>query len=265
MSLKFTDSHAHLNFSAFEKTLEKTLKNAKTKNVFKIICVSSSVEDSKKAVALAKKYPKTVFASVGIHPQQTDPENNQSLENQIKELEILAKNNQVIAIGECGLDYNPAPPEEKDRSKEDQIYLFRKQVKLAKKLNLPLIIHCRKAFEDLIEILEKEDLSLKKGVFHCYAGGKKGIKQVETLGFYFGLTGNITYDEGLQNVFKIIPLEKILLETDSPYLSPIPKRNQENQPANIIFIAEFLARLKNKPIEEISKQTEKAIKELFNI
>ena len=265
MSLKFTDSHAHLNFSAFEKTLEKTLKNAKTKNVFKIICVSSNIEDSKKAVALAKKYSKNIFASVGIHPQQTDPKNHQSLEKQIKELEILAKNNQVIAIGECGLDYNPAPPEEKDRSKEDQIYLFRKQIKLAKKLDLPLIIHCRKAFEDLIEILEKEDLPLKRGVFHCYAGGKKGIKQAETLGFYFGLTGNITYDEGLENVFKNIPLNKILLETDSPYLSPSPRRGETNEPANVAIIAEFLARLKNKPIEEISKQTEENIRKIFCI
>lgn len=265
MSLKFTDSHAHLNFPAFEETLESVLKNAKEKRVFKIICASSNIADSKKAIALAKKYPKTIFASIGIHPQQTDPKNNQSLENQIKELEKLAENKQVIAIGECGLDYSPSPPGEKDRSKKDQAFLFSQQVKLAKKFNLPLIIHCRKAFKDFIEILEKEDLPSKRGVFHCYAAGKKQIEKVIALGFYFGLTGNITYDEGLQNVFSLIPLEKIILETDSPYLSPTPYREKTNEPANVSVIAEFLAKLKNKPIKEISKQTEKSVEKLFNI
>lgn len=257
------DTHAHLNFPDYEKDLDEVVKRSLEAGVEKIICASSNVEDSKKAVEIARKYKGTVFAAVGIHPQQTDPENNATLANQINELKKLAKQKEVVAIGECGLDFSPAPPPELDRPKDIQVYLFKEQIKLAQKLKLPLLIHTREAFTKTIESLT--EFKGLKGVFHCYAGGKKGIEKINQLGFFFGVDGNLTYDEGLQNVFKLIPLEKIILETDAPFLTPIPFRGQRNEPAQIKIIAEFLAKLKVVAFEKVAQATTENAQKLFAI
>jgi len=255
------DTHAHLNFPDYEKDLDEVVTRAIKAGVKKIICVSSNLADSQKAVAIAKKYPGIVFAAVGIHPQQTDPENKNPLEKQIEKLAKLAKEKEVVAIGECGFDFSPAPPPEKDRTQAQQQFLFENQIKIAKELGLPLLIHSRKAFGQTVESLKKfKDL---KGVFHCYAGGKKGIPKVLELGFYFGIDGNLTYDEGLQNVFRQIPLEKIFLETDCPFLAPIPFRGQRNEPAFIKIIAKKLAEIKNVSFEKVAKITTKNALELI--
>ena len=257
------DTHCHLNFSAFQKDLGQVVDRAVENGVAKIICVSSNFADAKKAIQIAKAHPGVVYAAVGIHPQQTDPKNPDSPTTQIKKLTEIAKQKQVIAIGECGLDYSPAPPNEKDRPKKEQLFLFKKQIKLAQKLNLPLIIHTRKAFADTIEVLKQyQNIS---GVFHCYSAGKKDIAKVNKLNFYFGVDGNLTYDEGLQNVFKEIPLEKILLETDAPFLSPDPFRGQRNEPKNVKIIAKCLAQLKNVSFEKICRITIQNAQKLFQI
>ncbi len=255
------DTHAHLNFPDYDKDLDGVVGRAIEAGVKKIICVSSNTTDSQKAVEIAKKYPGVVFAAVGIHPQQTDPENKNPLEKQIEKLAKLAKEKQVVAIGECGLDLSPAPPPEKDRTQDQQRFLFENQIKIAKELGLPLLIHSRKALEQTVETLKK--FKSLKGVFHCYAGGKKGIKKVLGLGFYFGVDGNLTYDEGLQNVFRQIPLEKIVLETDCPFLAPFPFRGQRNEPAYVKIIAKKLAEIKNVPFEKVTKITTKNALELI--
>lgn len=255
------DTHAHLNFPDYEKDLDEVIKRSLKAGVEKIICVSSNIADSKKAIEIAIKYPKTVFAAVGIHPQQTDPENSTSLINQINELKKLASGNKVIAIGECGLDFSPAPPPELDRTKKDQIYLFKEQIKLAQKLNLPILIHCRKSFADTIEVLG--GFKNLHGVFHCYSGGKKGIEKVNQLGLLFGVDGNLTYDEGLQNVFRLIPLDKIVLETDCPFLAPKPSRGKRSEPAHIKNIAEALAKIKNVSLEKVMQITTQNAKNIF--
>lgn len=255
------DTHAHLNFPDFEKDLDKVVKRSVEVGVEKIICVSSNIVDSKRAIKIAKKYPKTVFAAVGIHPQQTDPENNDTLINQIKELQNLARQKEVIAIGECGLDFSPAPPMEKDRTPKNQSFLFRSQIELAQKLSLPILIHSREAFKKTVEGLTK--FKGLKGVFHCYSGGKKGIEKINQLDFLFGVDGNLTYDEGLQNVFKLIPLEKIILETDAPFLTPIPFRGKRNEPAQIKIIAEFLTKIKGVSFEKIAQTTTENAQKLF--
>jgi len=257
------DTHAHLSFKDYKDDLDQVIKRAVKEGVNKIICVSSNLEDSKRGIEIAQKYPKIVFPAVGIHPQQTDPENEKTVQVQVQELEELAKRPGVIAIGECGLDYSPAPPAEKDRTKEEQVFLFRKQIELAIKLKLPILIHSREAFLDTLQII-KEYKGLK-GVFHCYSAGKKGIAQIEELGFLFGVDGNLTYDEGLQNVFAKIPLEKIVLETDCPFLSPEPHRGLRNEPKNVKIIAECLAQIRGVSFEEISKITTKNAKILFKI
>ena len=304
------DTHAHLNFPDYQDDLSAVISHAKLAGVGKIICASSNIADSKKAVEIAARYPETVFAAVGIHPQQTDPENPLSLKDQLKILAGLAKKRGVIAIGECGLDFSPcgpsngpaafdaAPPGEKDRTPKEQYSLFEAQIKLAQEFNLPLIVHSRKSFTETIAVLVRTlraespeslyqgsetpaspagrpypsrlggtstgEKGANRGVFHCYSGGKSGVGKILDLGFCFGLDGNLTYDEGLQNVAKIIPLEKIVLETDSPLLSPLPFRGERNEPANIKIIAECLAKIKGVSFEEVCRITTRTAETLFS-
>ena len=257
------DTHAHLNFPDYEEEEEEIISRALQSGVKKIICVSSNLADSQKAVAIAKKYPGIVFAAVGIHPQQTDPENQDSPEKQLKKLAVLACQEEVVAIGECGLDFSPAPPGEKERPKDIQQLLFEGQIKIAQKLNLPVLIHSREAFGQTIETLEK--FKNLKGIFHCYSGGKKGIKKVEDLGFLFGVAGSPTYDEGLKNVFRLISLEKIVLETDCPFLAPLPFRGQRNEPSYLKYTAKTLAEIKDISLEKLAKITTKNAQNLFKI
>jgi TatD DNase family protein len=254
MKPSLIDTHAHLNFPDFQNDLDQVIKNSIKNGVNKIICVSANVAHSIKAIEIAKKYPGVVYAAVGIHPHQTDPGNKDSIEEQIKQLKKLASNKEAVAIGECGLDFSETPHPENNRSQKDQIFLFEKQIELALSLNLPVLVHSRKAFDKVLEILKKNYHASKEkltGVFHCYSGSKSDIKKVEEIGFYFGLDGNLTYDLGLQNVAKLIPLEKILLETDSPFLTPQPYRGLRNEPKNVKIIAEFLAQLKGLPLNQI--------------
>ncbi|MDP2860320.1 MAG: TatD family hydrolase [bacterium] len=265
------DTHAHLNFPDYQDDLDTVVSQAKAVGVGKIICASSNLADSKKAVEIAERYPEAVFAAVGIHPQQTDPENPLSLKDQLKILTKLAKKPGVVAIGECGLDFSfaspeqskarPAPPGEKDRTPKEQYSLFEAQIKLARELNLPLIVHSRKSFAETVAFLGEKRAT--RGVLHCYSGGKSGIGKILGLGFYFGLDGNLTYDEGLQNVAKVISLEKIILETDSPLLSPLPFRGERNEPTNIKIIAECLAKIKSVSFEEICRITTQNAESLF--
>ncbi len=259
------DTHAHLNFKDYVGDLDKVIREAQSAGVEKIICVSSNLSDSQKSIEIARKYPKVVYACVGIHPQKTDPENTASVEEQIKILTELADNKEVVAIGESGLDYSPAPEGEADREREEQILLFKKQIELSLKLNLPIAVHSRKAFDDTIRVLREYHTSSKnlKGVFHCFAGGKSGIKQALDLGFYFGIDGNVTYDTGLQNVVLQIPQNRLILETDAPFLTPEPHRGERNEPKYVRIIADFLAKMKNEDESTVEKETSKNAESLF--
>lgn len=259
------DTHAHLNFPDYKDDLDKVVKRSTKNGVTKIICVSSNVAESEKAIKIAKKYSGIVYPAIGIHPHQTDPETKLSPERQIQKLGELARNKEVVAIGEAGFDYAPAPPGEKDRSKKEQLFLFKKQIEIALESKLPIAVHSREAFADTLETLSKYVKKGLKGVWHCYSGGKKKISQVDQLGFYFGVDGNLTYDVGLQNVFKQIPLEKILLETDCPFLAPEPHRGARSEPAHVKIIAECLAELKGVSLEKVAKITTKNAKNLFKI
>ena len=259
------DTHAHLNFKDYKNDLDKVVKRSVKSGVKKIICVSSNLAESEQAIKISRKYKGIVYPAVGIHPHQTDPETKLSLKQQIQELSKLAREKAVVAIGESGFDYSPAPPGEKDRSKKEQAFLFEKQIELALKKNLPINVHSREASSDTFEMLKKYAKKGLKGVWHCYSGGKKRIEKISLLDFYFGVDGNLTYDPGLQNVFKQIPIEKILLETDCPFLAPEPYRGSRSEPAHVKIIAECLAKLKGVSLGETAKITTKNVKKLFKI
>lgn len=234
------DTHAHL-----ERLCDID------RGIDKIILAASNVEDSKNNLLLGEKYTKKLLISVGIHPQESD--------NSPAELEKLVEENykKIVAIGECGLEFLG----DYDRKKQEKV--FRSQIELAQKYKKPLIIHARKAVDEVVEILkEYENLS---GVFHCYAGGNKRIKKVLELGenWYFGIDGNLTYEDGLVDVIKNIPKDRLILETDSPYLTPEPFRGQENNPNNIVYVYKKVAEIWGLSFEETEKIVDGNAKRLF--
>lgn len=249
------DTHAHMG-KRFCDEVEETIEGAKKVGLKAIVLAASNLEESEENIKLSERHPGFLFPAVGIHPQQTDPKNKLSIEEQIKILGQLIKENKskIAAIGECGLDYSPAPPKEKERSKEDQERLFRGQINLAKKYDLPLMIHARKAVDEVIKILK--DYQGTKGVFHCYTGGKKRVNKVLELGesWYFGFDGNLTYEDGLLEVVKSIPKDKLILETDSPFLAPVPHRGETNRPEYVRYIYEMFDKKEQEQIDENTKR-----------
>ncbi|MFA7675802.1 MAG: TatD family hydrolase [Candidatus Shapirobacteria bacterium] len=236
------DTHAHLD----------TLCDI-DRGVDKIILAASSMKDSKNNLILGEKYPEKLLASLGIHPMEN--------QDSPAELEKLVDENykKIVAIGECGLDFSS------DFDKEKQIIVFKKQVELAQKYKLPLIIHARKAVDETVEILkEYKNLS---GVFHCYAGGNKRIKKIIDLGenWYFGIDGNLTYEDGLVEIVKNIPKDRLILETDCPYLTPVPFRGEINSPKNVEYVYKKVAEIWGMSFEETEKIIDANAKILFSI
>lgn len=263
------DTHAHLNFKAFNKDLNEVIKRAKNAGVKKIIIPGAKIDSSKKAVEIAQKYD-NYFAAVGIHPHHIDEFVNLGKEAVEKELRELIVNKKVVAVGEVGLDYHhykdyPPISEENKKYQKDLLTL---QIEIAAEFNLPIIFHCRDAHDDQLELINNYIKSANKqikGVLHCFGGGKKHLEKVIDMGFYVGFDGNITYPDSnkLQDLVKSAPLDKVLLETDSPYLTPIPYRGQRNEPANLTHIASFIAKIHGISNTEIAKITTNNALKLF--
>ena len=263
--LNFIDTHAHLGFQDYKRELDAIIQRSLNLGVTKIVAVSASVAESEEAIGVAGQYPDKVFAAAGIHPQCTDPENKDSIRKQIDKLEELIKNNKVVAVGECGLDYSEVIQGERKRSKEEQEALFLLQIGLANAYDLPLLIHLNKSHDYFLDnrVMVPEIRALK-GIFHFYVGGKKRLKRfLDFEKFLFGVTGLVTYDEGLQQVVKEIPLERMVLETDCPFVAPLPHRGERNEPSYIPLIAQKVAEIKNISIEDIARVTSANASSLF--
>ncbi len=252
----FIDVHAHLDNVRFDEDLDMVVKNAKLSKVEKIITAGYDLKSSFKEVEIANRF-ENVFACVGVHP-----ENVEGLEkNYLEKLETLLKNKKVVAIGEIGLDYHWR----KD-NQELQKKIFIEQIDLANKLDLPIVVHCRDAVGDTLQIL-KEHTPKRESLMHCYGGSVESAKEFIKLGFSFSFGGVVTFKnaKNVQEVVKNIPLEKILLETDCPYMSPEPFRGKVNEPKNIPIIAEKIADIKNIKIDEVEKNTTKNAEKMFKI
>jgi TatD DNase family protein len=262
------DVHCHLNFHSFENDLEETIKRANEAGVEKIINVGTSIESSLKAVELSEKYD-NLYAIVGIHPHHAD-----KLEKGWeKVIEALAGKPKVIGIGEIGLDYFSYKSNgivEPKLQKE----VFETQIEISRKADLPLQIHNRQAGKDVIEILKHHKNLLKDipGMFHCFAADFEVQKNALGLGFYLGFDGNITY-EGLAKgesiplpeLVKKTPVEKLVVETDSPFLTPVPYRGSRNEPGYVIITAKHIAQILNLPFEVIRSQTTKNAAKIFDL
>ena len=249
------DSHAHLQDEKFDN-VEKLIQNAINAGVNKIICASSSLKTSKQALEIAKKFD-GVFATVGIHPEEALEWD----ENAKEELRGLAKNKKVVAIGETGLDYCY-----EFCSRTQQKLAFKEQIKLANELELPIVIHTREAVMDTIEILKNNTVN-KKGVFHCCPFNRELVKEALKLDFYISIAGPVTFknSKNAEEIINMIPLNRILIETDSPYLAPEPLRGTRNDSRNVKYIAQKISDIKNVELEEVAKVTYKNAENIFNI
>lgn len=246
--------------------------NAKKAGVKQFINPGVDLYSSKQAIELTRKYPGAIFAAVGIHPYeaQHDPEVRE-LEKFLSEPPSRSQSppgrwpmNAIVAIGECGLDYHQYTGEKALGKKDKQKRLLAEQVELAIKHNLPVIFHCRDGFDDFFDVLDTLP-SQPKGVIHCFSGGLQEIREAQNRGLFIGIDGNITYSKHLQSIIPQIPLSMILLETDSPYLTPVPHRGTRNEPKYIPLIAHEIAKLLDVSTKEVEEKTTKNAQTLFGI
>lgn len=254
----FVDTHAHLNDEAFKGEEKEIIKLSQDMGIEGIINSGYDIPSSLHAINLAEKF-EGLYASIGIYPENIEDLNDQTFEKLIN----LAKHEKVVAIGEIGLQYTEGCAD-KDKQKEG----FLKQLQLAFELQKPIVIHCREAYGDMIEILKKNAHLLKYGgTFHCFSGSGEIAKEAVKLGLYISVGGVSTFKNAdkLRSAISSILLNKILLETDCPYLAPHPFRGKRNSPAYIPTIAENLASIKGVAVEEVAKITTRNAKELFKI
>ncbi len=270
----YFDTHTHVNFSAFDKDADETIKRS-LKDQTWMINVGTQSDTSKSAVDLAKKYQEGVYAAIGLHPihtyqQMLDEEEShfksraESFDEQVYEQLLTDK---VVAIGECGLDYFRMPPKEDPVSvKKLQKFEFIKQLEFAKKHGLPVVIHCREAYDDLIDILKNEYKDLP-GVAHSFTDTWGTAKKFLDLGFYIALNGILTFDKTgkLAEVVEKTPIDRLLTETDAPYLTPPPYRGQRNEPAYVQYVAKKIAEVKQMTVQEVGEQTFENACKLFQI
>ena len=251
--MEFIDTHCHIYYDKYQDDINEVISRANNNNVNNIICVGVDIESSKKSLFLSEKYS-SVFATVGYHPH----ESKLALPNYLDKLSDLSKHPKVVAIGEIGLDYYY-----KHSDKKTQIKTFIEQLELAKNLDMPVIIHNREADKDIYKAIKNSKIN--NGVIHCYSGDIEYAKKIFGLGLFVSFTGILTFSQSLQKVVKEIPLEKIMIETDSPYLTPIPHRGKRNEPHMVSLIAEKIADIKNISIEEVAQTTTKTAKKFFGI
>lgn len=269
------DVHCHLNFHAFEKDVDEVIKSAFEAGVTKIINVGTKIDSSEKAVDLAKNY-ENLFAIVGVHPHHADKISQSHPGKQydwVERLEMLARMSKVVAIGEIGMDYFRYKSNDiVDPKLQKEVFI--RQIELAHKLKLPLQIHNRHAGKDIIGILinHKSLILNPPGMFHCFAGSIDLLKKVLDLGFYVGFDGNITYgglapgeNTYLKDLAKYTPLDRIVVETDSPFLTPLPHRGSRNVPSYVIITGKFIAKIKGITFEEFEAKTTKNATKLFTL
>jgi len=249
------DSHAHLEMKEFDSDREEVIKRAKEAGVDFIITVGTNLVLSRKAVALAQKY-QNIYATIGIHPHDAAKADNKACES-LKELALSQK---IVAYGEIGLDFF-----RNISSREKQIKVFGLQLELAQELNLPVIIHDREAHELTLKMVKAS--SVRRGVFHCFSGDYTMAKQCIDLGFCISIPGVVTFDKAktIQNVAEHVPLSSLLLETDAPYLAPVPHRGKRNEPSFIIHTAKKVAEIKKVSWEEVAQVTAGNTMKLFGI
>lgn len=251
------DTHVHLNADQYEEDLQEVIDRAQNEKVTNMVVVGFDRKTITRAMELVEKYD-FLYAAVGWHPVDAID----MTEEDLAWIEDLASHEKVVAIGEMGLDYHW------DKSPKDiQKEVFRKQIQLAKKVKLPIVIHNRDATADVVQILKEEDAKEVGGIMHCFTGSLEVAKECMEMNFYISFGGPVTFKNAKKpkEVVKEIPMEKLLIETDCPYLTPHPYRGKRNEPGYVRLVAEQIAELKELTIEEVAEKTTANAKKLFGI
>ena len=245
------DTHAHIYYEDYAERLDEIIQSAAENGVDKIITVGVDLHSSEECVKLAEKYS-SVFATCGYHPHEA----SKAPKGYLYELEQFYKHPKVVAVGEIGLDYhyNFSDPKIQNR-------VFREQLEMAKALELPAVVHCRESDDDILNGIQ--EVSSSFGVIHCFASNVEFAHAILDAGFHISFTGMITFVKDLEEVVREAPLDKMMVETDSPYLSPKPHRGKQNQPANVLYIAEKIAELKEIELEKVAESTTQTALNLF--
>lgn len=260
--MELFDTHSHYNDEKFDRDREQIIKETYAAGVTKFVCAGYNIESSKKAIELSQKY-EFIYSICGISPNDI-PQSEQELWKDIEEITKIIKENKtnkLVAIGEIGLDYYW-----NKENKKLQTEAFIKQIDLANELNLPIVIHSRDASIDTINVI-KEHKVKEAGIFHCCQFNQEMIKQALELGYYISFAGPVTFknSKNASDIVKLVPLDRILIETDSPYLAPEPNRGKRNDSRNVKFIAQKIADFKEMPIDEIAKITYENALRIFTI
>jgi TatD DNase family protein len=253
----FIDHHCHLDFPEFVNDLQELKSNCKKNNIKYFLSAGTKISKFDKLLEIANAN-KEIFCSVGIHPHYAGQE-----KCSIEEILELTKHKKVIGIGECGLDYHY-----KNSSKEEQTPVFKSQIEVARLANLPVIIHTRSADDDTIKILQEEyEKGAFSGVIHCYSTGLELAKKAVELGLYVSVSGIATFPKSHElrnNIIQAVPLDRLLIETDAPYLAPVPYRGKKNNPAYLVETAKVLADLYDVSLDEMAKKTTNNFKKLYD-
>lgn len=258
--MELFDSHAHYDDEKFDNDRYEIIEEIRKSGVTKFVSAGYDINSSKMGIELSKKYD-FIYTTCGISPNDI-PDTKEEIDKQLEEVENLAKSNEkVVAIGEIGLDYYW-----NKENKELQLYAFKKQIEIANRLNLPIQIHTRDAIMDTIEII-RNTVFIKPGIFHCCPYNKDLVAEGIKKGFYISFAGPVTFknSKNAEEIVKMVPENQILIETDSPYLSPEPNRGKRNDSRNIVFIAEKIAEYREKDLEQIASITYENAKRVFSI
>lgn len=254
--MSFIDSHCHINFKELSENITDVLEKMQHNDVSSALCVSVNLADFPQVLALACKYP-NIYASVGVHPDHEDVD-----EPTVSRLVELADHPKIIAIGETGLDYYRLTGD-----LEWQRERFRTHIRAAKQCGKPLIIHTRSASEDTLRIMAEEGAGEIGGVMHCFTESWDVARRALDMGFYISFSGIVTFKSALEikEVAKRVPMDRMLIETDSPYLAPVPFRGKVNQPAFVKHVAEEIALLRGIPVDEVGDATSANFARLFGV
>lgn len=251
------DTHSHYDDRAFDEDREELLQSFSGKGIGNVVTVGADIKTSKAALQLAEQYD-FIYAAVGVHPSDT----GDLTEADLAWLKEVSSQEKVVAIGEIGLDYHWPEPE-----REIQKKWFAAQMRLAREVNLPVIYHSREAAEDTMQMIRKEKSWELGGVIHCYSYSREIAREYVDMGFYIGVGGVVTFKNGrkLKETVEDIPLERIVLETDCPYLSPEPNRGKRNDSTNLIYVVREIAKIKGISEEEVIEVTENNAKKMYRI
>lgn len=253
----YFDTHAHLDDEQFRQDQENVIERARASGISYIVNVGYNVASARRTLQLTKKYD-FIYGAVGMHPHDAKDLDGERLQ----ELKRIAREPKIVAIGEIGLDYywNHSPHDVQQR-------VFRRMIDLAGELKKPIIIHDRDAHEDIFRIIKEEGAAEVGGIFHCYSGSWPMAKEAVALGFYISIAGPVTFHNAKKTVevVKEIPLEHLLIETDSHYLAPVPYRGKRNESAYVVKVAEMIAQIKGVPLEDVARATLENGKKAFGI